>query len=339
MSTLLCKDLGVMHYLAAIEFQEKLVEPCDLGEQVLEPPIVLGRREELVGIERLGADERRGIGAQEFHVVVPEPRLYFGDRVAMLFGVLVLIAEPSNMSLRFFGAIAEDRVEGNDTVSGEFGRGPAKLVGDARVEVVQAEHDDTARRHPSHAALGQIKFEMPNRFDVYLHDTPMKALFSQDNRRRSHGCVRVQNPRELASLLLQEPGDAINRGVAVGYTHRKSLPSTVAVFFVYQTAFADAVLQPIAPDMADGGERVSGFLVFLGVVLRECGARRDRHADIRVAPKREVGKAWIWSRLAIGRWLGRRLARNAHARQLSRADRAQVQEKRGFPPLVTATHQ
>jgi len=91
-----------------------------------------------------------------------------------------------------------------------------------------------------HAALGQIKFEMPNRFDVYLHDTPMKALFSQDNRRRSHGCVRVQNPRELASLLLQEPVDAVNRGVAVGSTHRKSLPSTVAVFFVYQTAFADA---------------------------------------------------------------------------------------------------
>jgi murein L,D-transpeptidase YcbB/YkuD len=89
------------------------------------------------------------------------------------------------------------------------------------------------------AALGQIKFEMSNRFDVYLHDTPMKALFSQDNRRRSHGCVRVQNPRELAALLLQESPDAVNRGVSVGYTHRKSLPSTVGVFFVYQTAFAD----------------------------------------------------------------------------------------------------
>jgi murein L,D-transpeptidase YcbB/YkuD len=91
-----------------------------------------------------------------------------------------------------------------------------------------------------HAALGQIKFEMPNRFDVYLHDTPMKALFSQDNRRRSHGCVRVQNPRELAALLLQEPVDAVNRGVATGYTHRKSLPSAVGVFFLYQTAFAEA---------------------------------------------------------------------------------------------------
>ena len=90
-----------------------------------------------------------------------------------------------------------------------------------------------------HAALGQIKFEMPNRFDVYLHDTPMKALFTSDDRRRSHGCVRVQNPRELASLLLQEPVDAVNRGVATGYTHRQSLPASTAVFFLYQTAFAD----------------------------------------------------------------------------------------------------
>ena len=41
------------------------------------------------------------------------------------------------------------------------------------------------------SALGQVKFEMPNRFDVYLHDTPLKNLFSSDSRRRSHGCVRV----------------------------------------------------------------------------------------------------------------------------------------------------
>jgi murein L,D-transpeptidase YcbB/YkuD len=109
----------------------------------------------------------------------------------------------------------------------------------------------------TNSALGQIKFEMPNRFDVYLHDTPMKNLFSTDNRRRSHGCVRVQNPRELASLLLQEPVDAINRGVAVGSTHRKSLPSTVAVFFVYQTAFADAdVTVEFRPDFYQRDEGI-----------------------------------------------------------------------------------
>ena len=89
-------------------------------------------------------------------------------------------------------------------------------------------------------ALGQLKFEMPNRFDVYLHDTPLKNLFSRDNRRQSHGCVRVQNPRELAALLLQQPVEAIDRGIAGGYTNRRVLPAPVAVFLVYQTAFADA---------------------------------------------------------------------------------------------------
>jgi len=51
-------------------------------------------------------------------------------------------------------------------------------------------------------ALGQIKFLFPNKHDVYLHDTPSKALFSRDFRAYSHGCVRVQNPMEFAAALL-----------------------------------------------------------------------------------------------------------------------------------------
>ena len=89
------------------------------------------------------------------------------------------------------------------------------------------------------AALGQIKFEMENRFDVYLHDTPSKNLFSRDNRRISHGCIRVQNPRELAALLMQQPIDAINQAIATGGTTRRNLPAPVPVFVVYQTAFVD----------------------------------------------------------------------------------------------------
>jgi L,D-transpeptidase YcbB len=54
-------------------------------------------------------------------------------------------------------------------------------------------------------APGQIDVEMKNRFDVYLYDTPSKDLFSRDNRRISHGCIRVENPRELAALLMQQP--------------------------------------------------------------------------------------------------------------------------------------
>jgi murein L,D-transpeptidase YcbB/YkuD len=89
-------------------------------------------------------------------------------------------------------------------------------------------------------ALGQLKFEMPNRYDVYLHDTPQKALFARFNRRMSHGCVRVENPRALASLLLNQPVDAINKGIALGTTNRHYLPAPLPVFIVYQTVSVDA---------------------------------------------------------------------------------------------------
>jgi L,D-transpeptidase YcbB len=89
------------------------------------------------------------------------------------------------------------------------------------------------------AALGQLKFEMDNPFGVYLHDTPSKSLFSRNNRLISHGCIRVQNPRELAALLMQEPIDEINQGIAIDGTTRVNLPTPVPVFVVYQTAFVD----------------------------------------------------------------------------------------------------
>ena len=89
------------------------------------------------------------------------------------------------------------------------------------------------------SALGQLMFEMKNRFDVYLHDTPSKNLFSRDDRRISHGCIRVENPRELAALLMQQPIDAIDQAIAAGSTTRRDLPQPVPVFVVYETAFAD----------------------------------------------------------------------------------------------------
>ncbi|MBE7733100.1 L,D-transpeptidase family protein [Devosia faecipullorum] len=55
-------------------------------------------------------------------------------------------------------------------------------------------------------ALGQVKFLFPNKHDVYLHDTPSKALFSRSFRAFSHGCIRVQNPMEFAdALMANEP--------------------------------------------------------------------------------------------------------------------------------------
>src|SRR4051812_12117257 len=89
------------------------------------------------------------------------------------------------------------------------------------------------------SGLGHLLFEMTNRFDVYLHDTPSKDLFNRDGRRISHGCIRVENPRQLAALLMQQPGDAIDQEIATGTTTRRDLPKSVPVFVVYETAFAD----------------------------------------------------------------------------------------------------
>ncbi|HZK92071.1 MAG TPA: L,D-transpeptidase family protein [Stellaceae bacterium] len=108
----------------------------------------------------------------------------------------------------------------------------------ARHHMAMRENGSILQEAGPYSALGRLKFEMPNKFDVYLHDTPQRNLFARDNRRLSHGCVRVQNPRELASLLLGLSEDDITRGINAGTTNRHNLPQPIPVFIVYQTAFA-----------------------------------------------------------------------------------------------------
>jgi murein L,D-transpeptidase YcbB/YkuD len=55
-------------------------------------------------------------------------------------------------------------------------------------------------------ALGRIKFIFPNEYAVYLHDTPSKSLFGRSERAFSHGCIRTQNPFDLAEILLKSKG-------------------------------------------------------------------------------------------------------------------------------------
>nr|WP_246523655.1 L,D-transpeptidase family protein [Neoroseomonas eburnea] len=109
----------------------------------------------------------------------------------------------------------------------------------ARNNMVLRANGEVEQRPGPEAGLGVIMFDMPNRFDVYLHDTPDKHVFSRDNRRISHGCIRVEKPRELAALLMRQPIDTINQGIATGTTTRNKLPTPVPVFVIYQTAFVE----------------------------------------------------------------------------------------------------
>jgi murein L,D-transpeptidase YcbB/YkuD len=91
--------------------------------------------------------------------------------------------------------------------------------------------------------LGQIKFVFPNPYNVYLHDTPARQLFEQEQRTFSHGCIRVQNPLDLAVLVLDDPvswsREALERAIALGTTRTIDLAEPLPVLVLYWTASAD----------------------------------------------------------------------------------------------------
>lgn len=90
-------------------------------------------------------------------------------------------------------------------------------------------------------ALGNIKFIFPNRFSIYLHDTPSKSFFEKTRRTFSHGCVRVQNPLALADYVLGDDWQAgdIQQLIDGGKNRRIQLPKPLPVHIVYQTAWVN----------------------------------------------------------------------------------------------------
>jgi murein L,D-transpeptidase YcbB/YkuD len=72
-------------------------------------------------------------------------------------------------------------------------------------------------------ALGFIKFNLPNRYTVYLHDTPSRELFSHAVRTFSHGCMRIEKPVDLATYLLRDvPGWTRERVIAEAATRERA---------------------------------------------------------------------------------------------------------------------
>jgi murein L,D-transpeptidase YcbB/YkuD len=92
-------------------------------------------------------------------------------------------------------------------------------------------------------SLGLVKFLFPNSNNIYLHDTPSKSLFSSEKRAFSHGCIRVEKPKELASLILENDKNwtpekidkAMHKNKESWYTLKKKIP----VYIGYFTALVD----------------------------------------------------------------------------------------------------
>lgn len=125
------------------------------------------------------------------------------------------------------------------------------LRGDTRVAIEQVDWSALESGSPAYRirqkpgrsnALGSVKFLFPNPDDIYLHDTPAGHLFSQTSRAFSHGCIRVEKPRELAELLFTKatdrPASAFQELRAREGEQWVKLTRPVPVYILYFTAYA-----------------------------------------------------------------------------------------------------
>ncbi len=156
-------------------------------------------------------------------------------------------------------------------------------------------------------ALGRIKFNFPNKFQVYLHDTPEKSLFRYDRRAFSHGCMRVQNPTRFGEILLhlamngptpsERQLDALfGRSEKVfRFSHRPQ------VHLTYQTAFVDEAGRLQLRD------DIYGFDARIRAIMH---SNERRIADIAPPPDPKRDQATVQSSQAILRRVERREAHN-----------------------------
>jgi murein L,D-transpeptidase YcbB/YkuD len=134
-------------------------------------------------------------------------------------------------------------------------------------------------------ALGRLRFNFPNRFDVYQHDTPEKYLFKEERRAYSHGCMRVQDPVKYAQLLLsiERPNE--------GYTEDKirrmfgnneqdiQFPAPIPVHLTYQTAYVEDDGQlAIRSDVYGLDSRVLALIKTERGMIDVASKERDRDA-------------------------------------------------------------
>lgn len=92
-------------------------------------------------------------------------------------------------------------------------------------------------------ALGQFKFQFPNKDNIYLHDTPADALFSRSSRAFSHGCIRLERPRDLAHLLGAKLAGKTARQIdaiqATGQERHIAFRRKIPVYILYFTTWVD----------------------------------------------------------------------------------------------------
>ena len=160
---------------------------------------------------------------------------------------------------------------------------------------------DTGARN----ALGRIKFMFPNKFNVYIHDTPSKSLFARASRYFSHGCMRLQYPDQLATVLLKEQGwstKRINNQIASGKRRIVNLKKHIPVHVTYLTSWANKGATCTSGMIFTAGTKYSPRRWGCRIEQLAAGYRREK--AISRAPLTDVSRltcSWLMAaRISLG---------------------------------------
>lgn len=243
-------DSSLAKAVGAFQQRHGWKEDGIIGPQVLaglNTPIRQLIRKILVNMERCRWVPATPAG--DYLVVnIPAYKLYLYQGDSLLWNMDVVTGEPLHKTAVFTGEI-------NQVVFSPYWYVPPGILKNEILPGIRKDpnylkkynmepYGNTVRQKPGpNNSLGRVKFLFPNSFNIYLHDTPAKSLFAEDQRAFSHGCIRLAEPFKLAEYLLKaQPewtAEKIRAAMNAGKERFVSIKAPIPVFITYFTSWVD----------------------------------------------------------------------------------------------------
>jgi len=186
-------------------------------------------------------------------VNIPEYKLHVYDSGKLAFDMNVIVGSAANSTVIFTGNLKY-------VVFSPYWNVPPSIVQKEILPGIKKDPDYLAKHHMEITSnkgslpeirqkpgednsLGLVKFLFPNNYNIYLHDTPNRDLFSNNNRSLSHGCIRISDPPKMAAYLLRDDTTWTPKKIdsCMHLTNEKwvTLRNPIRVFIGYFTAWVD----------------------------------------------------------------------------------------------------
>lgn len=243
--------------VAAKHYQKRMGLSIDgsIGNKMIESlntPISKRIQQILVNMERLRWMPPQS-DSNYILVNIPEYRLHVYDSGKNVIDMNVIVGKAANSTVIFNGKLKY-------VVFSPYWNVPTSIVKKEIVPAMERNSNYLERNHMEitgrsnglplvrqkpgeHNSLGLVKFLFPNNYDIYLHDTPNRDLFSQSSRSLSHGCIRISEPKKMAEYLLRDDKSWNSQNIdsAMHLSKEKwvSLKKSIPVYIVYFTAWVD----------------------------------------------------------------------------------------------------